>query len=69
MGGLLWIVIIATSVWVLIDAKTIGIKKGQIQGMGNMGPYSWFFVCLLIWIIGFPFYLAKRPEFKRANGK
>lgn len=65
--GLFWIIVIATSIWVLIDAKTIGIKKGQIQGMGNLGPWGWFFACLLIWIIGFPFYLAKRSEFKHIN--
>jgi hypothetical protein len=65
--GLFWIIVIATSIWVLIDAKTIGVKKGQIQGMGNLGPSGWFFACLLLWIIGFPFYLAKRSEFKRIN--
>ncbi len=37
--------------------------------MGNMGPISWFLACLLIWIVAFPFYLAKRGEFKRINGK
>lgn len=64
-----WIFVIATSVWVLIDAKTIGIKKGQIDGMGNIGAVGWFFGCLLLWIVCFPFYLAKRSEFKRVNGK
>jgi hypothetical protein len=67
MGDLFWIIVIVTSIWVLIDAKTIGVKKGQIQGMGNIGPWGWFFVCLLLWIVGFPFYLAKRSEFKRIN--
>jgi hypothetical protein len=52
---------------VLIDAKTIGVKKGQIAGMGNMEPWGWFFSCLLLWIVGFPFYVAKRGEFKKAN--
>lgn len=69
MRTLIWVVVIATSLWVLIDAKTIGVKKGQIKGMGNMGPWSWFFACLLLWIIGFPFYLAKRGEFKRINAE
>ena len=69
MGDIFWIIIIATSIWVLVDAKTIGVKKGQIGGMGNLGPWGWFFVCLLLWIVGFPFYLAKRPEYKRVNGK
>lgn len=69
MADLLLIVVVVTSIWVLIDAKTIGVKKGQVRGMGNIGPWGWFFVCLLLWIIGFPFYLAKRPEFKRVNKK
>jgi uncharacterized membrane protein len=67
MDGIIGLVVLGTSIWVLIDAKTIGVKKGQIKGMGNMGPWAWFFVCLLLWIIGFPFYLAKRGEFKRVN--
>lgn len=67
MMDLFWIVVLATSIWVLIDAKTIGVKKGQIQGLGDLGPWGWFFVCLLLWIIGFPFYLAKRSEYIRIN--
>jgi len=67
MNGFIWIMVIATSIWVLVDAKTIGVKKGQITGMGNMGPWSWFFGCLLLWIVCFPFYVAKRGEFKRVN--
>ena len=69
MDTIVWIIVIATSIWVLVDAKTIGVKKGQIKGVANMGPGGWFFVCLLLWIVGFPFYLAKRGEFKKINGK
>jgi hypothetical protein len=69
MGGFIWIVVIATSIWVLMDAKAIGVKKGQIQGVSNQGPWGWFFVCLLVWIIGFPLYLTKRSEYKQINGK
>ena len=61
------LVVIGTSIWVLIDARTIGTKKGQIKGMGDMGPWGWFFACLLLWIVAFPFYLAKRGEFKMVN--
>lgn len=67
MGALVWLIIIGTSIWVLIDAKSIGVKKGQITGVANLGPWGWFFVCLLLWIVGFPFYLAKRGEYKRIN--
>jgi hypothetical protein len=65
----IWIVVIASSSWVLVDARSIGVQKGQIRGIANMGPVGWFFACLLLWIIGFPMYLAKRPEYKRVNGK
>jgi len=61
------LVILCTSIWVLVDAKTIAVKKGQMKGMADMGPWGWFFACLLIWIIGFPFYLAKRGELKKVN--
>ena len=69
MNSIIFLVIIASSIWVLVDAKTIGVRKGQIKGMGNLGPWGWFFVCLFLWLIGFPFYLAKRGEFKRINAK
>jgi len=67
MDYVIVLVIIGTSFWVLFDAKSIGVKKGQIKGIANMGPWGWFFVCLLLWIVGFPVYLAKRGEFKRIN--
>ena len=69
MDALVFIVVIGTSIWVLVDAKTIGVKKGQLKGLADLGPWGWFFVCLLLWIVGFPFYLAKRPELKKINGK
>ena len=67
MDALILLVVIGTSIWVLVDAKSIGVKKGQITGLGNMGPWGWFFACLLLWIVGFPMYLIKRGEFKKAN--
>jgi hypothetical protein len=69
MRAIVWLIVIITSIWVLIDAKKIGVKKGQIKGLADIGPWGWFFVCLLLWIIGFPFYLLKRGELKRINGK
>lgn len=65
----LWVIVIGSSIWVLIDAMTIGVKRGQIQGVANMGPWNWFFDSLLLWIVVFSFYFAKRSEFKSINGK
>lgn len=61
------IIVILTSIWVFIDAKKIGVQKGQIEGMGNLNPIGWLVACLMLWIVSFPFYLAKRGEYKRIN--
>ena len=63
---LMWIIVVVSAIWVLIDAKNIGVKKGLVSGLGNMGPWGWFFGTLLLWIIGFPMYLYYRNDFKRA---
>lgn len=55
-------VVFGTSLWVLIDARNIGIKKGSTTGFFNMGPTGWFVACLLCWIAAFPMYLVKRRE-------
>lgn len=67
MGYIVLLVVIGTSIWVLIDAQSIGVRKGLVTGVADMGPVGWFIACLGIWILAFPFYLAKRDEFKQAN--
>lgn len=57
--------VIGTSVWVWIDARTIGVERGQLKGLADMTPLEWFGCCLMIWPIGVLFYLAKREELKR----
>ncbi|MFC1806001.1 tetratricopeptide repeat protein [Planctomycetota bacterium] len=69
VGWLVLLVVLATSIWVLIDAKTIGVRKGLLSGFVDMGPWGWFFACLLLWIIGFPLYLAMRPELKKTAAR
>ena len=69
MGYLLFLVVIGSSIWVVADAKSIGIRKGQIKGFSDLGPWGWFFACLLLWIVGFPLYLVQRSEYKRINKK
>ena len=61
------LLIVITSIWVVSDAKSIGVKKGQVKGILDMGPWGWFFVCLFLWIVGFPAYLAMRSKYKAAN--
>lgn len=69
MGALVFLIIIGTSIWVFADAKAIGVKKGQIKGLFDFGPAGWLIACLLLWIVTFPVYLAKRGEIKKLNQK
>ncbi len=48
---------------VYIDAKTIGIQKGQIPGFFNMGAGVWGIACFLFLIIALPAYLFKRNAY------
>ncbi|MDA8170276.1 MAG: hypothetical protein M0Z48_00405 [Nitrospiraceae bacterium] len=57
--------ILVTSIWVYFDAKAIGVRKGLIKGLTDMGPGGWFVVCLGLWIVGFPAYLATRGKYKK----
>jgi hypothetical protein len=67
MDSVILLLIIGSSIWVYIDAKNIGVQKGQISGLANMGPIGWLVSSLLLWIIVFPFYLIKRSKFKEIN--
>ncbi len=61
---LAWIVIPTTSIWVLVDALSLKVRKGKITGFFDMGPVGWFLCCLLLWVIAFPAYLVKRNEYR-----
>jgi hypothetical protein len=63
------IIVLATTIWVAIDALTIGVRKGVVPGLFNMGVMTWVIWCLGIWIIAFPAYLAKRDEYKWRLGR
>lgn len=66
MTDILIYLIFGTSIWVLIDAKNLGVKKGCIGGgVLDMGWLGWSFLCLGLWIIGFPAYIAMRPKYKK----
>jgi hypothetical protein len=65
-GDFVWLVVIATSIGVFVDARRIGVRRGLISGIADMNPVAWLFACLFLWIIAFPIYLIKRPEFIRA---
>lgn len=53
--------IIGSSVWVLVDAEShkVPMSKKKPYSPSN-GSVAWFIGCLLLWIIGFPWYLIVR---------
>jgi hypothetical protein len=63
-AALVWVIIIASSIWVLFDAKAIGARKVTGGGPLSMWPHEWFIACLLLWIVAFPIYLARRGPIK-----
>ncbi len=67
MDDYIWLAILVTSILVFIDTKRIGVRKGQVKGLADLGPAGWLFACLFLWIVAFPLYLIKRPELKRIN--
>lgn len=63
MELMILLVVVGTSLWVLSDATRIGVRKGVIKGSADLGPGGWFAVCLMLWIVGFPWYLSIRSKF------
>ena len=62
------LVVIGCAVWVAVDASRLGARRGRLGGGTlDMGPVSWFFATLLIWLIAFPCYLINRPKLVAAR--
>src|SRR5688572_26315386 len=68
MAGLVFLIVLGTSIWVLVDANSLGFGKRQMQkGKVDASPWVWFLGCLALWIVVFPFYLVKRGRYKRLD--
>jgi hypothetical protein len=61
-----YLVVLASSLWVLRDARRLGMTRQTGPGFFNMGPISWFLSCLLLWAVAFPAYIVTRRRYKRA---
>lgn len=65
---LILIAVIASSIWVYVDAKQLNADTAMKNGASNLSPFGWMFFCLVLWVLGFPMYLFKRMQYKRLNG-
>ena len=44
------------AIFVLYDAKKIGIRKGLVTGLGNLSAWGWFWATSILGILGFGIY-------------
>jgi hypothetical protein len=70
LSSVVLIVVAATSIWVFVDARQLGAKRGVLGGgFLDSSAGAWFIGCLLLWIIAFPCYLAARPKLVAARSQ
>jgi hypothetical protein len=55
---LTWIMVLGTALWAAIDSTKIQLRRYK-SGI-SYGPVVLFVACALLWIVGFPWYLAMR---------
>lgn len=53
-----WTLVLFTSIWVYIDASIV--YQHSNRNVCNTQPFAWFALCILFWIVGFPWYMAGR---------
>lgn len=67
MFFLMLLLVFLTACWAAFDSSKLigsGVPKDEL---GKMGSAAWFFSCLLLWIVAFPYYLVKRSSAMRAT--
>lgn len=63
-----FLIVIVTSIWAGYDAGTLRKQGATRKDLGG-SPLTVAIVCLLIWIIAFPYYLVHRSRFKASHSK
>lgn len=60
---LIALLIFGTSIWVFFDAERhrVSVSRGRPYSI-NTGAWAWLGTCVLLWIVGFPYYLVRRSE-------
>jgi len=54
--------VLGTALWAAIDSSKLQLKR--YKSGTSYGPVVLFFACALLWIVGFPWYLAMRYKTK-----
>src|SRR3954462_466244 len=61
-----FILVVGTSVWVILDANSHGIRNDYKVTWYRGGPVKWGLGCLLLWIPIFPTYVRARKNLIRS---
>ncbi len=56
------IIVIVSTIWVGIDSHKNQVSSDKNSEYNNGHSVAWVLMCLLIWIIGFPYYLIRRHQ-------
>ena len=59
---LYWFMIVGTALWAALDSRKIQLRRYQ-SGIA-FGPVVLFIAISLLWVVGFPWYLAMRYKIK-----
>jgi hypothetical protein len=63
---LVTLVVVATTIWVGIDADNLGVYRGCLGGgLFDTSISGWVICCLLFWIVAFPSYLVTRRRYEQ----
>lgn len=57
--------VVITALIAAMEAGQVGMVSNKKQG--TYSPVAWFFIILLLWIIGYPVYLYKRRKYGLTN--
>lgn len=69
MFGILTLLVIISSIWVLVDASSHGIRKEHNVTWYQGGPIGWGLGSLLLWILVFPTYVSARSKLIAATAE
>lgn len=62
---LMWFMVLGTSLWAAFDSAKLQLKRYK-SGIAY-GPVVLFIACAMLWIVGFPWYLAMRHKIKNGT--
>ena len=57
--------VLGTAIVAAMEASKVGMKSDRKKG--TYSPTEWFFIIVLLWIIGYPVYLYKRKHYGLDN--